>query len=145
MARPQRNELAVQEFALKLSKIRKAQNDSSKAKDIELWLFANHEARISEESIRKALAGQIDPSACDIALLVGLASYYGVKPSDLGVAAEKRINAVMSMAGHSGGPEGGPTQGTPSNAWMYLLPGDDLDGTVVPLVRSIRSALPLAS
>lgn len=118
--------MAVKRFADAMSHITK-QHPDAKAKDIERWGWTHLDVAVAEESIRKALHGRIDPTACAVELLMVLSSYFGVEPSALGPDAERRLTAVLTYAG-MGGPE---DDGTPSD-----LPGQSspcMTDNVVPL------------
>lgn len=112
MARPPRNEVAVANFARHVARLAKRQPTT--AKDIELWAYANLGLRVSQESTRKALNGEIDPTQCAVELLLALLGYFGVEPSALGSAAEKRLRPVLAFAAD---PNGGGGQEVRSTIW----------------------------
>lgn len=116
MARPPRNDLAVKDFARSIKRVSKAKPTAT-PKAIELWAYKEHGVHVAPESIRKALAGQVDPTACSIELLTTLAAFYGVEPADLGVYAGRRIASVMSLVGAGGTP---PDQGRASTTWLVV-------------------------
>lgn len=92
--------MAVSQFGTRISRL--AKKHPASAKDIELWAYANLGLRVGHESIRKALNGDIDPAQCAVELLMALAGFYGVDPSELGHHAEARLQAVLAFAGRKG-------------------------------------------
>jgi len=90
--------MAVKRFADAMSHITK-QHPDAKAKDIERWGWTHLDIAVAEESIRKALNGRIDPTACAVELLMLLSSYFEVQPSALGPDAERRLISVLAYAG----------------------------------------------
>jgi hypothetical protein len=93
MPRPKRNEAATTEFA---KAIGSAELEAS-AKDLELWAYKEHGVRVSDESLRKALLGQMDPTACAIEVLLILVGYFDLPDSRLGPVAGARLKAVRSL------------------------------------------------
>lgn len=98
MARTPRNELAVKDFANAVAVITSTHPPAT-AKEIELWIYSNHNRHVSEESIRKALRGDIDPDGCNLELLVGIRAFFAVPAEQLGRFAANRIEANLAMAG----------------------------------------------
>jgi len=98
MARPLRNDMAVKQLASAVARITK-DHPTVTPKDIERWAWTNLDLAVSEESIRKALRGQIDPTQCAVELLMALAGYFGVNPSALGHIAEARLASILAYAG----------------------------------------------
>ena len=88
--------MAVKAFAKNITKIQKTYG-SPTPKEVELWIFRNFEHHVAQESIRKALKGMIDPTGCDLELLLGLIAFFGVAPADLGADTERRVAAAMAM------------------------------------------------
>jgi hypothetical protein len=114
MARPPRNELAVKSLAdavksLQLQHKRRRGGRAATSKDIELFGYRNLEMRVSDESIRKALTGQVDPTTCNVELLIVLAAFFEVSPDELGAFAAERVRRIVAFAA-SGGPDGGGDQ-----------------------------------
>lgn len=103
MARSRRNEVAIKQFAVAISRITKNHPDVT-PKDIERWGWTRYDLTVAEESIRKALRGQIDPTQCAVELLLLIAGYFEVEPSGLGSIAEGRLRSVLAFAGDSTGP-----------------------------------------
>lgn len=115
VARPRKNEVAVRDLHRALAKLGKRKPAS--AKEIERWIWTNHDgAGISDESIRKALLGEIDPDACNVELLFALRSFYGVDIDGLGRFAAARMRAALSLAGV--GPSGPSGQGIDRSGWL---------------------------
>lgn len=104
MARPQRNEMATKQLASAVTRLHK--HKPATAKDIELWSYANLGMRVSEESVRKALRGAIDPMQCSAELLLALAAFFGVSPDELGHIAAERVRPFLAYATNYG-PDGG--------------------------------------
>lgn len=135
MARPPRNDLATKDLASRVQRL--ARRRPSSAKDIELWAFAELGLRVGHESIRKALAGEIDPTQCNVELLMALAAYYEVEPAELGTHAERRLRPFLAFAARVSPPEGGP--GLPiarfrcTGPSMLDSPGKGATLRVVPL------------
>lgn len=89
------------------------------AKDIELWANANLHVRVSNESCRKALAGQIDPTQCAVELLMAITGFYGVSPADLGHHAEARLAPLLTFASAiTPGPDGPGGQVIDASGWF---------------------------
>ena len=120
MARPPRNELAVKSFADAVSKIhtqyKRQHGRSATTKDIELYGFGTLGMRVSEESIRKAFHGQVDPTTCNVELLFVLAAFFEVTPDDLGNFAAERARRILAFASPAG-PDGGGDVLISPTAW----------------------------
>lgn len=97
MARPRRNEIASKELHKAVTKLARKRNPTAKPKDIELWAYAERGVRVSEESIRKAHLGEIDPTQCAVELLLVLRGFYDAGPGELGDTAERRMLAVAAF------------------------------------------------
>lgn len=97
MARSPKNHEAAAEFGQRLHALN-VERDEPTSKDIELWIYDAFHTRVSQESIRKAHRGEVDPTACDLELITGLAAYYDVEVTDLGPHAARRTLTVMTMA-----------------------------------------------
>lgn len=95
MARHPRNDMAAKELHIHLKRLAKQRPGT--AKDIELETYARSGVRVGQETIRKALAGEVDPTQCSVEVLLALTSWYGVGPDQLGGFAERRIASVMSL------------------------------------------------
>lgn len=106
--------MAVSQFGTRIGRL--AKKTPASAKDIELWAYANLGLRVSDESIRKALNGDIDPTQCAVELLMAVAAFYDVEPQDLGHHAESRLQAVLTYAGRSGPDDSGGLGGV-NRAW----------------------------
>jgi hypothetical protein len=100
MARHQRNEMAVAQLRARVARL--AKKHPASPKDIELWAYLNLGLRVGEESIRKALKGDIDPTQCAVELLMVLSAFYEVEPSVLGHHAEARMKPFLTWAGKRG-------------------------------------------
>ncbi|HET7329140.1 MAG TPA: hypothetical protein VFJ14_17855 [Nocardioidaceae bacterium] len=114
----------MKDFANHMKAVKAHADLTATPKDIELWLFRDHNLRISEETIRKALRGDIDPTTCSVDLLVGLVAYFGVSPAGLGRFAEHRIATVLALASttpDSDGPDSPSDQVESSTKW-YATP-----------------------
>lgn len=113
MARPARNELAVKSFGTAVKALHtqhtKATARPATSKDIELFGWARCGMRVSDESIRKALAGNVDPMTCNVELLIVLAAFFEVSPDELGSFAAERVRKIVAFAA-TGGPDGGGDQ-----------------------------------
>lgn len=109
MARHPRNEMAVAQFGVRVARL--AKKHPATPKDIELWAYSHLGLRVGEESIRKALKGEVDPTQCAGELLMVLAAFYGVEPSALGHHAERRMQPFLTWAGKRG-PDEPPQQGS---------------------------------
>ena len=104
MARPPRNQLAIKDLAKHMKPLKRQKRAT--AKDLELHAFSTFGVRVNEESMRKALAGDIDPTACAVELLMALCSFYEVPPAELGHFAEQRLNATLTFARRYASDEG---------------------------------------
>lgn len=93
------------------------------AKEIERWALVHHGFELSEDTIRKAHRGEVDPHKCNVQLLVALMAFYECGPADLGVAAERALLPLLSVL--SGGPEGGGDLASArSRCTAQLSPGE---------------------
>lgn len=108
MARHPRNDMAAKELHLHLKRL--AKQRPATAKDIELETYARSNVRVGQETIRKALAGEVDPTQCNVEVLSAFTAFYGVTPDKLGKFAERRLHDYFTLAGVV--PGGGPDQGT---------------------------------
>lgn len=97
MARPPKNHEAAAEFGTRLQAIH-AEHGTPTPKQIELWIWDAFDTHISDETIRKAHKGAVDPNACDPELILGLAAYYDIDVTDLGPHAARRTLTVLTMA-----------------------------------------------
>lgn len=85
-------------------------------------LFRDYGYDVSEETIRKAHRGEVDPSTCGVELLLGLCAFYGVEPATLGSVAERRITTAQALAGAFSSPPSGPGgQEVPPTIWKATL------------------------
>lgn len=98
MARPPKNHEAAAELGAALMTLHQ-QHGQPTPKEIELWINREFRVHVSDESIRKAHRGQVDPNTCALELLAGVAAYYGVAPIDLTPVASTRFLALVQMAG----------------------------------------------
>ena len=98
MARTPKNDAAAIELGRILTTLSDEQERPVKPKQIELWIAHTFSIHYSDETIRRAHKGEVDPTACDPGLLVALAAFYGVQPDDLGDAASRRISSLLAMA-----------------------------------------------
>lgn len=98
MARPPKNHEAAAALGERLTELHD-QHDSPTPKAIELWIHGRYGTHVSDESIRKAHRGEIDPNACSMELLAGVAAYYGVALPDLTPAVAQRVLTLIEMAG----------------------------------------------
>lgn len=134
MARPPRNDLAIHDMANHVRLLLDAK--PSTAKDIERFAWRNLDLTVGNESIRKALAGLIDPCQCAIELLVALVAYFEVEPAELGRFAEERLRPILSFAGsigHDQGPDTPGGQESDPSGWVHRLADDEAAGNVVAL------------
>lgn len=116
MARPPRNALAIQDFSRNMAKV--TRHNAATPKDIELWAYATLGFRVGQESIRKALNGEIDPTQCAVELLLVLAEFYGVEPQRLGKFADERIRPIMALSSIHG-PKNKPSgRRSVSSGWL---------------------------
>lgn len=97
MARTPKNHAAAQDLGEKLRELQAETGNDPTPKDIELWIYEAFRTRVSTESIRKAHRGEVDPTACDMELLSGLAAYYDVDLEDLGRHAASRRTVVAML------------------------------------------------
>lgn len=135
MARPSRNELAVKSFADAVSALhtqhKRQAGRAASPKDIELTGYARLGMRVSEESIRKALLGQVDPMQCNVELLIVLANFFEVSPDELGTFASERIRRIVAFATPVGPDGGGDMRSAQSRC---TAPGSRWElATVTPL------------
>lgn len=118
MARHPRNELAVKDFHKNLTKAVSMSTADPIPKRIELWIHSTSGHHVAEESIRRALRGEIDPTGCNAELILGLAGYFEVSPRDLGKFAAERVEQVMVLAGAAGvTPPDGPDEQVIRHSW----------------------------
>lgn len=108
--------MATNQLATRVSRL--AKRNPGGPKDIELWAYANLDLRVGTESIRKALAGQVDPTQCAVELLLALAGYYGVGPEALGHFAEARLRPVIAFAGSMTPPDTPDGQVIDASGWF---------------------------
>ena len=97
MARPPKNHDAAAELGQRLQELHAKDENNPTPKDIELWIYEAFRARVATESIRKAHRGEVDPTACDMELLSGLAAYYDVDLADLGKYAASRRTVIQML------------------------------------------------
>lgn len=97
MGRPPRNETAAREFGERLTALHQAAGKPS-MRDIDKALI-RLDLDLSEESLRKAHAGLIDPMKCDAELIAGLAAFYGVDLALLGEPAARRMGRLLTLVG----------------------------------------------
>lgn len=125
MARPPRNEVAVKSLKDALTKLQtqyhRRTGRRATSKDIELFGYRHLEMRVSDESIRKALTGHVDPSTCNVELLLVLAGFFDVSPDELGKFAAEKVRRILAAAGVAGPDDGGGVQISP-NAWKAEAP-----------------------
>lgn len=98
--------MAVAQLGARVARL--AKKHPATPKDIELWAYTRLGLRVGEESIRKALKGDVDPTQCAGELLLVLAAFYGVEPSALGHHAERRMQPFLTWARR--GPDETPGQ-----------------------------------
>ena len=110
MARTPRNEIATKEFHKALTKL--ARRKGVQYKDVELWAYAERNVRVSDEMVRRAHVGDVDPTGCAVELLLVLRDYYDAGPGDLGEFAQRKMDAVLAFAGPKSGP-GQQVHGSP--------------------------------
>lgn len=109
--------MAVSQLGTRIAKLAKKQ--PATPKDIELWAYANLDIRVGEESIRKALKGDVDPNQCAVELLMSLTGFYGVDPSALGHIAEARLRSVLTFASTlNDGPDSPGGQVIDASGWF---------------------------
>ena len=139
MARPPRNELAVKSLADAVGVLqtqhKRQTGRPATSKDIELFGFGSLDMRVSEESIRKALTGQVDPTTCSIELLLVLASYFEVTTDELGGFASERVRRILAVAADPAYPTGGPISAEPGSPCTRSPQVDDL-ATVLEFRRA---------
>ena len=104
MAQTPRNALAAAELGRRLADLHEAHPDQPGWTAVQRWLLRRFDVEVSATSIRKAHLGEVDPTACDVDLLVGLAAFYAVPAEALGNFAGRRVAAVLAMAGAASGP-----------------------------------------
>lgn len=97
MARTAKNQEAAIELGERLRELNDTAGNPT-SKDMELWIYEAFHTRVSTESIRKAHRGDVDPTACDLELITGLAAYYDVEVTELGPHAARRTLTVLTMA-----------------------------------------------
>lgn len=136
MARPPRNDVAIKSFSDAVTTLQKQyrrlhHGRSASTKDIELFGYGQLGMRVSEESIRKALTGQVDPTTCNIELLIVLAAFFEVTPDELGNFAAERVRRILAFASFSGPDDGGDQRSARSRCTAQTWV-DEL-ATVVPL------------
>src|SRR5436190_20506350 len=116
MARPQKNQIAQRQLHTNLKRLQRT--NPASVRDIERWGWL-HGLDVGNQSVRNALNGEIDPTACALELLLLLTGFYGVAPAELGSFTEQRINAVLQLVGSgSSGPEGGHHQQSDGFGWL---------------------------
>lgn len=96
MPRPAKNHEAAADLADRLQQLR-ADHGEPPYKHIELWIYDAFGEHVSDESIRKAHTGEVDPSACDPELIFGLAAFYDVEVTELGPYAARRQLTLLTM------------------------------------------------
>lgn len=96
MPRPPKNHEAAAELGERLQALHEKHGKPT-PKQIELWIWDAFGTHISDESIRKAHTGGVDPTACQVELVAGLAAYYDVEVTDLGPHAARRTMTVLTM------------------------------------------------
>ena len=121
--------MAVAQLRTRVARL--AKKHPASPKDIELWAYLNLGLRVGEESIRKALKGDVDPTQCAAELLVALAGFFGVEAAALGHHAEARIKPFLAWAGRHG-PDSGPGQ--------EIRPSGCIDGPAGATVLTFRKA-----
>lgn len=105
MPRPKRNEMAMKELHRGVQRLARKRHIHASPKDIELWAYAERGLKVSDESIRKAHEGAVDPTACAGELLLVLRDFYGAEPGDLGNAAEERFRTLARFFAPDPGPD----------------------------------------
>lgn len=125
MAQTPRNELAAAELGRRLAELHQAHPDQPGWTAVQRWLLRRFDVEVSATSIRKAHLGEVDPTACDVDLLVGLAAFYSVPAEALGNFAGRRVAAVLAMAGAASGPrpDSPREQAIPAYTWTPSTPG----------------------
>lgn len=123
MARPQKNQVAQRQLATNIKRLERTKPDTTVRK-IEKWGWT-HGLDVGNQSVRNALRGEIDPTACAVELLVLLSGYFEAPPAELGTYAEERINAVMAIAlPGTTGPEGGHHLHSDGFGWLPVTAGE---------------------
>lgn len=138
MARPIRNEVAQQQFADCLRNLA-ATKPELRVKDIERWGWEHLNAEVAVTSIRSALDGKVDPTACGLELLMVLSGFFEVSPAELGTYAERRLNAALAY-GSNGGPNGGPGLGSDAFGWFGQTAQGDPEPVTVSCLRLADAA-----
>lgn len=81
-------------------------------------LFRDFGYDVSEETIRKAHRGEVDPTQCGVELLLALCAFYEAEPAELGAVAARRIETAQALTEAFSGPPSRPGgQGKPSTIW----------------------------
>lgn len=104
MARPPRNTEAAREMADRLARLNASVG--ARPKQVERFAYKELDIEISDESVRKALVGEVDPQRCDIELLVALARFFAVDYEGLGPVAARRFQLVSVVMGSGPDDEG---------------------------------------
>lgn len=114
MARPQKNQLAARDFHKHVLRLQKRKPCT--VKDVELWAYGRYGARISIESIRKAFAGDADPTACAAEVLLVIAAFFAAEPDALGPYAAERLQGILAMAADV---DGAGDLGISASGWFH--------------------------
>lgn len=94
MARPPKDHDAAADLGRRLTALNEA-NGKPTPKAIERWLIRELGFEITDETIRQAHRGTVDPHTCQQELLFGLRRYYGVSAKDLGPIAARRMFTLI--------------------------------------------------
>lgn len=115
MARHPKNHAAAEELGKQLQALH-AEHGGPTPKQIELWIYDAFGVHVSDESIRKAHNGDVDPTGCQVELIAGIAAFYDVDPTALGPHAARRTMRVVTMTSDEARVELPPRTGTFSDA-----------------------------
>lgn len=129
MARPPRNEIATKEFHKAITGLKKRRPPRS-ADEVRLWGYKEFDILVSDETIRRAFVGEVDPTQCQVELLFLLKAWFDADVTDLGTCAEQRMRAVLKF----GGEDPGPGLRIQQSPWIDGDPGRGL-ATVTPINR----------
>lgn len=104
MARPPRNEIATKEFHKALGGLKKRRPPRS-ADEVRLWGYKEFDILVSDETIRRAFVGEVDPTQCQVELLFLLKAWFEADITELGTYAEQRMRAVLKFGGEDPTPD----------------------------------------
>lgn len=100
MSRPPKNQIATKEFHRALNDLKK-RRPPRRPLDVTLWGHKEFDVEITDETIRRALVGEVDPTGCQIELLFMLAQWFDATPEELGSHAAERMHKMQRLMGQN--------------------------------------------